>query len=201
MPARWRRSGTAALITAVAALGILLDRSCRQVPRGNDWDRYHDQTFRVVRVIDGDTFDIDAPDKDGLTTRIRLWGVDAPETGTGDSPPMHFGAEAKKFAEDTLTGKSVHVVLSPEHTRGKYGRLLAYVYLSRGGMMFNEMLLAEGYAYADFRFPHHDFKQFQTIEQRARREARGLWAKVATDDMPSWRQRYEREPEGATTDP
>jgi endonuclease YncB( thermonuclease family) len=83
-------------------------------------------------------------------------------------------------------------VLSPDKTRGKYGRLLAYVYLERGGRMFNEMLLEEGYAYADLRFRHHYYRQFKNVEKRARRAERGLWADVTLEQMPGWKQRFER---------
>ena len=143
-------------------------------------------------MIDGDTLVIEAPDGDKPVTRVRLWGVDSPEIGSGKKPDAHFGAEAKAFAEATLSGRDVYIVLSPRKTRGKYRRLLAYVYLERGGRMFNEMLLKEGYAYADLRFPHHYDKQFQTIEKRARKAAIGLWAEVSVSEMPTWKQRFER---------
>lgn len=179
-------------MAVVAAAGVLADRTLHPPRPEDDHTRYHDRSFRVVRVVDGDTLDIDVPDGDKAVTRIRLWGVDAPELGHGDGPDWYFAAEATAFAERVLAGETVQVVLSPARTRGKYGRLLAYVYLERGGRMFNEMLLEEGYAYADLRFEHHDYRQFKLIERRARREGRGLWAGVTLEDMPPWRQRFER---------
>ncbi len=145
----------------------------------------------MSRVVDGDTFDIDAPDGDKRVTRIRLWGVDTPEVGGGGKGVRHFGPEASAFAKETLDGRRVHVVLSPLRSRGKYGRLLAYVHVSRGGRMFNEMLLEEGYAYADLRFPHHYKKRFEGIEKRARKAGVGLWSEVTLDKMPAWKQRFE----------
>jgi micrococcal nuclease len=82
-------------------------------------------------------------------------------------------------------------------TRGKYGRLLAYVFMKRGGRMFNEMLLEEGYAYADLRFNHHYYDRFKTIEKQARKAGKGLWANVTTDKMPAWKQRIERKDTGS----
>ncbi len=41
-----------------------------------DWTKYHEKTFRVVKVVDGDTLDVDCSDGDRDSTRIRLWGVD-----------------------------------------------------------------------------------------------------------------------------
>jgi endonuclease YncB( thermonuclease family) len=158
----------------------------------SDFARYHDKSFRVVHVVDGDTLDIDAPDGHSPKTRIRLWGVDTPEIAHGGQPDMYFGPEAARFAHDTLDGRTVHVVLSPLDTRGKYGRLLAYVFLKRGGVMFNELLIERGYAYADSRFKHHYKDQFKQDEKHARRAGVGLWAHVTKEQMPAWRQRLER---------
>jgi micrococcal nuclease len=174
---------------------LVCDRTRRTPVAGDDWTRYHDRSFAVTRVVDGDTLLIEARDRDKDVTRIRLWGVDTPELARGKKAGMHFGAEAKAFAERTMMGRRVHVVLSPKRTRGKYGRLLAYVYLDRGGPMFNEMLLEEGYAYADLRFQHHYFKQFKAIEKRARKAGVGLWSGITRQQMPKWKQRLERKAE------
>jgi micrococcal nuclease len=192
LPSRWRRNGVKALLGTAIVLVVVCARSTRTPVAGDDRERYHDRSFRVARVIDGDTLDVAVPDGNKPVTRIRLWGVDSPETGDGPKPLMHFGREAKAYAKETLTGQTVHVVLSPERTRGKYGRLLAYVFLKRGGRMFNEMLLEGGYAYADLRFPHHYSDRFTAIEKGARKDGRGLWAEVTLDKMPPWKQRFER---------
>ncbi len=189
---RWRRHGFRVLIVSAIAAALVCSRWAGPPDQSDDWARYHDRWFRVVSVVDGDTLDIAVPDGNKPVTRIRLWGVDAPETGRGRAPAMHFSREATAFAARTLTNRSVQIVLSPKRTRGKYGRLLAYVFLERGGRMFNEMLLEEGYAYADLRFDHHYHKRFQAIEKSARRASVGLWADVTLDKMPAWKQRFER---------
>lgn len=192
LPLRWRRNGLAAIILTLLSACIYYERSTTPAKSGTDHEKYHDRAFRVVHVVDGDTLHIDIPDGTHEATRIRLWGVDTPETGHGQTPEMYFGPEAKTFATDTLDGRTVHVVLAEKKTRDKYDRLLAYVYLERGGVMFNELLLEEGFAYADRRFPHHYRDQFAAIEARARRERKGLWADVKSDQMPSWRQRMDK---------
>jgi len=192
MPSLWRRRAPGIALAAVLLGAVVCNRTIRPAVQGDDWTRYHDRAFRVVHVVDGDTFDIDVPDRDKTVTRIRLWGVDTPELGRGGAEPMHYGPEASAFAKKVLAGKQVHVVLSPKRTRGKYGRLLAYVFLKRGGRMFNEMLLEEGYAYADLRFKHHYYDKFKSIEKRARKSGAGLWADVTPDKMPAWRQRFEK---------
>lgn len=194
LPPMWQSRRVWALAVLVAAVFLVYSGAIPQLsaPKPStraDHRRYHDQTFRVVKVVDGDTLDIDVPDGNRSYTRIRLWGVDTPEVAHDYRGGMYFGAQASAYAHDVLDGRSVHVVLSPRRTRGKYGRLLAYVYLEQGGEMFNEQLLQHGFAYADLRFPHHYDRQFEAIEQRARRSRVGLWAKVSKDQMPSWRQR------------
>lgn len=189
LPRRWRQGVLITVIVALVGIGVVCERSSRRVEPGDDQSRYHDRTFRVARVVDGDTLDIAVADGGKPVTRIRLWGVDAPESHPGQT--MHFGAEATAFARRTLGDRLVHVVLSPTRTRGKYGRLLAYVYLERGGTMFNEMLLEEGCAYADYRFDHHYYNQFKALEKQARRDERGLWAEITPEQMPEWRRRYE----------
>jgi len=191
LPPWWRRRAGGLLALLAVAVVAVCDRSLQGPTHGGDETRYHDRSFQVTYVVDGDTLDINAPDADQPTTRVRLWGVDTPEIGHGREPDMHFGPEAKAFAEQTLAGRDVHLVLSPKRTRDKYGRLLAYVFLERGGTMFNEMLLEQGYAYADLRFDHHYDARFEGIEKRARKAGVGLWANVRVGDMPEWRQKRE----------
>ena len=202
LPPIWRRHAPVLLTLGIVATGLVCTRSIDRRTAGGrsgvaptvggDIDRYHDRTFRVSRVVDGDTLDIEIADRDKSVTRIRLWGVDTPEVAGTRGGEMHFGPEASAFAKRTLTGRDVHIVLSPKSTRGKYGRLLAYVFMSRGGQMFNEMVLEEGYAYADHRFDHHYMDRFKRIEKQARRSGAGLWKDVTFDTMPSWRQRFEK---------
>ena len=188
---RSRRFLGSALGALLVAAAIVCDHQRNPVP-GGDASRYHDRTFRVARVIDGDTLDIKVPDRDKPVTRIRLWGVDTPEVGGHGGSAMHFGSQASAFAHRTLDGQSVHVVLSPRRTRGRYGRLLAYVFLTRGGRMFNEMLIEEGYGYADLRFDHLYFDRFRKTEAQARKAGVGLWKDVTLEKMPAWKQRFER---------
>jgi endonuclease YncB( thermonuclease family) len=205
LPPRWRRH-FGILITALAIAGAVVFERSGWSPVGkspevvrpdslnpDDTARYHDKIFAVVHVVDGDTLDIDAPDPGNgkSKTRIRLWGVDCPEIAHGGNGNMHFGPQATAFAQEKLTG-DVQVVLSPKRTRDKYGRLLAYVFMEPGGAMFNEMLIEEGFAYADPRFDHHYETRFAAAERRAREKRAGLWSGVKLADMPKWRQKREK---------
>ena len=154
-----------------------------------DTRKYHRRTFTVVNVVDGDTIDIDIPDGRYNHTRIRLWGVDTPETKDPGRAPMYFGREAAEFTTQLALGKSVTVYLDEgSRTRGKYGRLLAYIKLPDGRFL-NEVLLTEGYAYADLRFAHSFYNTYTQLESAARAQKSGLWRSVTRDQLPGWLQR------------
>ena len=159
-----------------------------------DLEKYHGKEFTVLNVIDGDTFDIDIPDGRNQSTRIRLLGIDTPETGGEESGVMYFGPQAAEFTKKLILGKSVTVYLdSPNPTRGKYGRLLAYVKLPDGNFL-NEVLLTEGYAYADSRFSHSFYNKYRQLQSRARSGKKGLWQNVTPDQLPEWFVGAVREP-------
>jgi micrococcal nuclease len=179
---RRRRNGIIALCLLLAALFIWLDHSPirgKWQRQPGDFEKYHAKTFIVVKIIDGDTFDINVPDGDYDYTRIRLLGVDTPETKHPKLGVMHFGPEASEFTRKLTFEKPVQVYLDKNHIRGYFGRLLAYVQLPDGRVL-NEVLLNEGfaYAYADLRFRHNFYHKYTQLEASARKDRKGLWAKV-----------------------
>ena len=166
--------------------GRLLTTKSEEKTRASDLEMYHGETFTVVNVIDGDTLDIDIPDSRNEHTRIRLLGIDSPETKSEHSGVMYFGPQAADFTKITVLGKSVAVYLdAPNPTRGKYGRLLAYVKLPDGGFL-NELLLTKGYAYADTRFSHSFYNKYKQLQSRAKSSKKGLWQNVTPDQLPLW---------------
>jgi endonuclease YncB( thermonuclease family) len=196
---RRRQTGIIVVCLLVTVVFIRLDHSrlkrrWQQQPnseeqaRTYDLDKYHKRTYSVVKVVDGDTIDIDTVDADKNYTRIRLWGVDAPETKSEKYGAMYFGAEAAEFTSESTLGKQVTVYLEEHRTRGKYGRLLAYVQLPDERFL-NEVLVAEGFAYADVRFRHSLYRKYEQLEGSARRQKKGLWEKVTREQLPEWLQR------------
>lgn len=153
-----------------------------------DFEKYHKKTFTVVNVVDGDTLDIDIPDGNNSHTRIRLWGVDTPETKKPGTPVMYFGPQASEFTKELTLGKSVTVYLDKTDTRDKYNRLLAYIQ-PPDGRYLNEVLLSEGYAYFDLRFRHSFYNKYKQLESAARSQRKGLWEKVTRQQLPEWLQR------------
>ena len=71
----------------------------KEQARARDFEKYHAKTSLVINVIDGDTIDVDIPDGSLAKTRIRLWGVDTPETKNPKTGKMYFGPEAAEFTE------------------------------------------------------------------------------------------------------
>jgi len=153
-----------------------------------DFEKYHGKTFAVVKVIDGDTIDIDIPDGKYDHTRIRLWGIDTPETKHPEKGVMYFGPEAAEFTTRLVLGKPVTVYLEEHRTRGYYGRLLAYVQLPDKSFL-NKVLLSEGFAYADLRFRHSFYHKYKQLEAAARSQKKGLWPDVTREQLPEWRKK------------
>jgi micrococcal nuclease len=196
---RRMRNVAAVIITLTAATLCFLDRSyisrsvtkplqSNQQQDSSDLSKYHGKQFTVVKVVDGDTIDIDIPDGNYSHTRIRLLGIDTPETKDPRTGPMYFGKEASDFATKLAFGKQVTVFLDKDRKpRDKYHRLLAYIQLPDGTFL-NEVLLNEGYAYAYLPFKHGLFNKYKQLESVARSQKKGLWAGVTPEQMPKWRQ-------------
>lgn len=178
---------SAATLLAIAAL-VLADRAglFGQAEK-TDADKYHAKTFRVAKVVDGDTLDLDIPDGKHGYTRVRLWGVDTPETVKPNTPVQHFGPEASQFSRSLAAGQTVRIELDAKDTRDRHGRLLAFLYLADGRML-NRLLVEEGYAYADPRFNHAFKGEFARLMDRARKQGIGLWRTARPDDLPYYLQ-------------
>jgi len=182
-------------VCIIALVAILRITSCDKHKSSvtilpiDDFPRYNGRTFTCVKVVDGDTIDIDVPDpksqKHHGFTRIRMWGIDTPEIAHHSRPAMYFGYKATEFARKLLAGRKVRLKLVKGKTRGYYGRLLAYVFLP-DGKMYNRLAIIEGYAYADHRFKHPYRKEFLQLEAQAREKRAGLWAGVTPNDLPRW---------------
>ena len=131
----------------------------------------------VVNTVDGDTVDVSIVNPpEGLRPRerIRLIGVDTPETVHPLKKVERFGKESSNFTRNGLLEKEVFLALDWQ-LWDAYGRLLAYVCLPNGSC-FNAQLIEEGYGHAYTVYPFQFLEEFRELEQRARAEGRGLWA-------------------------
>jgi len=130
------------------------------------------QQHTVVRATDGDSLVLENGD------RVRLIGVDTPETVHPLLPVQRFGKEAKAFSTKMAEGKDVTLEFGPE-LRDKYGRLLAYVWI--GDLLLNRMLIKRGYGFAMTRFSHGKMADFLEAEQEARDRRYGMWHDSPSD--------------------
>jgi endonuclease YncB( thermonuclease family) len=129
-------------------------------------------TAKVQRVSDGDTF---VAVVKGRRERVRVIGVDTPESVDPSRPDEPYGEEASEFAKHHLDGETVRLAGDAE-PRDRYGRLLAYVWL-RDGTFWNALLVAEGYAQQLTIPPNVTYATlFRRLVAEARRNDRGLWA-------------------------
>lgn len=122
---------------------------------------------QVTRVIDGDTVVLDNGE------HVRLIGVDTTEKSHPLKPLQFFSEEASKFTKNLVEGKQVRLEYDKER-RGKYGRLLAYVYLMDGTFV-NAEIIRQGYGFAYTKYPFKYKKQFVSLEKEARENKRGYW--------------------------
>ena len=125
------------------------------------------QWRRVVRVVDGDTLLLDRKE------RVRLIGVDTPETVDPRRPVQRFGKEASDFTKRMVEGKKVRLEYDQDR-KDRFGRTLAYVYLEDGTFL-NAEIVKQGYGHAYTRFPFKYLEEFRGFEREAREAQRGLW--------------------------
>lgn len=134
-------------------------------------------TGKVVRVLDGDTFDI--LKNNNKTQRVRLAEVDSPEKAG-----QPYGQKAKQYAIDQVALKIVTVEVK---TTDRYGRIIGEVFLP-DGKSINRLLVAEGYAW--WYQKYSDDISLRDLEASARLERKGLWRDK--NPIPPWKWRKGR---------
>ena len=156
--------------------------------------------YEVLKVIDGDTIDVNL---DGEMERIRLIGINTPETVDPRKLVECFSHEASEKAKDILSGKRALLESDPaQGERDKYGRLLRYVFLE-DGINFNLLMIREGYAYEyTYDLPYKYQAEFKQAQKYAEKNGLGLggklWGGPAPRPPPAgapsrWRLRYQRQ--------
>jgi endonuclease YncB( thermonuclease family) len=135
---------------------------------------------KVVSVTDGDTIQVM---RDGRATKIRLHGIDCPESH------QDFGTQAKKLTSDLAFGKMVSVEVEDID---RYGRIVGDVWLPDGTNL-NQALVRSGMAWWYQQYAPGD-KTLKRAEQSARQARRGLWSR--DDAIPPWEFRRGARPGG-----
>ena len=126
----------------------------------------------VERVVDGDTLLLQSGE------RVRLIGVDTPETKHPSKPVQYFGKEASAFTRRIVERKRVRLEFDQANAarghKDRYGRTLAYVFLEDGTLL-NAEIIKQGYGHAYTQFPFSHLEEFRQLEREAREQGRGLW--------------------------
>lgn len=129
--------------------------------------------YRVTEVYDGDTI---AVDMNGTTEKVRMIGVDTPETHKPKTPVQCYGPEASNYTKQLLTGKTVRLEADPTNqNRDRYDRLLRYVYTEQNTLV-EQSLIEQGFGFAYLSFPFEKSEQFADWQQQAQTNKLGLWS-------------------------
>lgn len=130
--------------------------------------------YQLVRVIDGDTIAINI---DGEEVRVRLIGVDTPESVHPEKEKnTEEGKTAAAWTENILDGKAVYLEYDVSR-KDSYGRTLAYVYLDNKTTMLNRLLLENGLAQVMTVQPNSKYADdFYQLQVAAREAGAGFWA-------------------------
>jgi micrococcal nuclease len=127
----------------------------------------------VEFVVDGDTIDIDIGGRD---ERVRLIGINTPETHVDDGPPECFGPEAADNTRRLLPAGTEVRLTRDVVGRDDYGRLLAYVYRRSDDLFVNETIVAGGFARPLTIAPNDRYStQFVAAATSAEASGLGLW--------------------------
>jgi endonuclease YncB( thermonuclease family) len=144
--------------------------------------QYDFESAKVVSIIDGDTVKVEL--SNGSIEKLRIIGVDAPETDKPDKPGEYYADEATTFISDLLLDQTIYLERDNSET-DKYGRLLRYIWLEIPSEINEEsisefnvsaLLLKDGYA--EFIRVGDDDKYagiFSLIDQSAQDDNLGMW--------------------------
>lgn len=138
----------------------------------------------VVKVADGDTITVNSK---GTSVKVRLYGIDAPETekvnrktGLVAKPGQPFGEEAFHALESKVLGRTVRLEVM---AIDKYRRLVCFVWLGKANI--NQEMVEEGWAWAYRKYLDTEYaSQYLSAEKRARTANRGLWQQG--NPQPPW---------------
>ena len=115
----------------------------------SDKDPYIYRIKSVLKVVDGDTIDasIDLGFDISLEKRIRLAGIDAPESRTTNLKEKALGLESKEWLKKALEGaKDILIKTEKPDSTEKYGRIIGHLFINDQETSLNNQMIAEGYA-------------------------------------------------------
>jgi micrococcal nuclease len=169
------------VVLAIAAAGCGRTSSGPAGPAAPSADAA-DEVLPVTRVIDGDTIVVT---RGGTEVRVRLIGIDTPETKKPNTPVQCYGKEASARTEALLPKGTVVRLVHDVERLDTYGRDLAYVYRQDDGVFVNLSLVTDGFAVLDTFPPNVAHVDELTAAARdARGQGRGLWTSCPGGQRP-----------------
>lgn len=105
---------------------------------------------KVTNVVDGDTIDVDIDLGFSISysQRVRLAGIDTPESRTTDKMEKALGLEAKEYLKSKVKdAKKVTIKTEKPDSSEKYGRILGWLYVDDATVSVNEQMISDGYAW------------------------------------------------------
>jgi micrococcal nuclease len=105
---------------------------------------------QVIKVVDGDTIDVDIDLGFSISysQRLRLAGIDTPESRTTDKLEKSLGIESKEYLKSKFKdAKDIVVRTEKPDSSEKYGRILGWVYVNGDSKSLNDQMIEDGYAW------------------------------------------------------
>lgn len=138
---------------------------------------------KIVKIIDGDTVDVDIDLGFGIwvrNERVRIHGIDTPESRTSDKVEKQFGLLAKEFVKNMLPLGSVQTLCTEkagDDSKGKFGRILGkfevYDGVTDSTMFLGDIMIREGHAVPYFGLSKEDIQE-QHLANRQKLHERGV---------------------------
>lgn len=129
----------------------------------------------VTRVVDGDTVDVDIDLGFGMTykkQRVRMVGIDTPESRTRDLEEKFYGKASKKFLKDLLEHYSDDIQLV-SHDKGKFGRILGELFIGNNKLSVNKQMINHYHA-VEYNGENKDLVEQQHLKNRDILKSKGL---------------------------
>jgi len=105
---------------------------------------------KVSKIVDGDTIDVDIDlgFDISFSSRVRLAGIDTPESRTADKMEKTLGLESKEYLKKAIdASKTVVIKTEKMDSSEKYGRILGWVFLDGSDVSINQKMIDDGYAW------------------------------------------------------
>jgi micrococcal nuclease len=136
-------------------------------------------TATITRITDGDT--VQAITQEGTKLKVRLYGIDAPETSKGRIPGEPFGNDSRDYLASLISQKSVRVEI---RDIDRYRRMVAILWLAERNV--NQEMIVAGMAEAYGEYLKQPYRTpFLQAEQEAKALGKGIWSQGNSYERPS----------------